>query len=81
MDIKCMYTKRALEKRLLFFISNGEGTGWDASTWVNSQISYVEATEGNAYISLDCSHYIHAIEYEKIAKESIWFIGKVINKN
>lgn len=65
----------------LFFISNGEGTGWDAATWINAQKSYIEATEGNAYIALDCSHYIHAIEYVKIAKESIRFIEKVIDTN
>ena len=59
---------------MLFFISNGEGTGWDKDKWINSQIEYIESISMGKYIKLDSGHYVHDIKYEKIAEESIKFI-------
>lgn len=60
---------------MLFFISNGEGTGWDKEEWVDFQTSYIKSTSSNKYIKLNCAHYVHDVEYETIAKESQKFIG------
>jgi len=59
----------------LFFISNGEETGWDAEGWIKYQTSYIESATGpNQYIKLKSGHYIHNIESETIAEESKKFI-------
>lgn len=53
----------------LIFSSNGDGTGWDESTWINLQKDFVNRVEDGILIKLDSPHYIHNYEYEKIAKE------------
>lgn len=53
----------------LIFSSNGDGTGWDESTWINLQEDFVNRVEDGILIKLDSPHYIHNYEYEKIAKE------------
>ena len=59
---------------ILMFSSNGQGTGWDEDTWRTFHKNYIESTEGGKIINLDCSHYVHDIEYEKIANEIKIFI-------
>lgn len=59
---------------ILMFSSNGQGTGWDEEVWKNFQENYVENIEDGKIINLDCSHYVHDIEYEKIADETKKFI-------
>lgn len=66
---------------ILFFISNGNGTGWDKDKWKSFQTSYIENLASAKYIELDCEHYIHNIEYKKIAEESRKFIREIINMN
>lgn len=70
---------RTPEVPLLFFVSTGEGTGWGRDVWVKAQIAYIEATQGNSYVELDCSHYVHNIATEKIACESRKFIETKIS--
>lgn len=60
--------------QILMFSSNGEGTGWNPAEWKNLQKNYIERTEDGQIINLDCSHYVHDIEYERIAKEMDTFI-------
>ncbi len=62
---------------ILLFSSNGEGTGWDVGKWRTFQEKYIELIECGALINLDSSHYIHDIEYEKIADETKDFIRKL----
>lgn len=64
---------------MLFFISNGDGTGWDKNKWIDTQVSYIKTKDSNKYIKLDVEHYIHNIEYDKIAEESSEFIKDIIN--
>lgn len=64
---------------MLFFISNGDGTGWDKNKWIDTQISYIKTKDSNKYIKLNVGHYIHNIEYDKIAEESSKFIKDIIN--
>ena len=65
------------EVPLLFFMSNGEGTGFDETDWHKYIINYVESKENASYVELDCSHYVHDIEYEKIYEESLEFFEKL----
>lgn len=53
---------------VLMFSSNGQGTGWDENIWRSFQISYSNKLGNVTLIEMDCSHYIHDIEYEKIAE-------------
>lgn len=59
---------------VLNFSSNGSGTGWDEDQWRRFQRNYIESCANGTLIELDCSHYIHDIEYDKIAKEIKAFI-------
>lgn len=64
---------------MLFFISNGHGTGWDKDEWVEIQTSYIETINTSKSIKLNCEHYVHDIEYEKISEKSKKFIEDIIN--
>lgn len=54
---------------MLLFVSNGRGTGWDEEKWREYQNSYIEYVENGKLINLDCSHYVHDYEYERISEE------------
>ncbi|HHX37303.1 MAG TPA: alpha/beta hydrolase [Clostridiaceae bacterium] len=58
---------------ILLFCSNGSGTGFTETEWREGQISFAQqaaAGIGNGeIIYLDCGHYIHNFEFEKIAHE------------
>ncbi len=54
---------------VLIFASNGQGTGWNEEKWRSYQRSYISTLANGALIELDCSHYVHDIEYRRIAKE------------
>ena len=59
---------------MLFFASNGDGTGYEKEEWRNFIIDYINSKQNGEYKILECSHYIHNIEYQKIYDESIKFI-------
>lgn len=65
---------------MLFFISNGDGTGVSENKWRSFQTSYIEASGSGKYIKLDCGHYVHDVEYKKIAEESKRFINDIVNR-
>ncbi|MDI9215819.1 MULTISPECIES: alpha/beta hydrolase [Clostridium] len=59
---------------ILAFVSNGQGTGWNEDEWKSFSKNTIGNLKKGKLIYLDCSHYVHDIEYEKIAKESKKFI-------
>ena len=54
---------------MLLFASNGSGTGWDAEAWRGYQVRFVESVEDGRLVNLDCAHYVHDYEYERISEE------------
>ena len=64
---------------ILLFISNGEETGWDKDEWVEIQSTYIENISTSKSIKLNCSHYVHDIEFRKIAEESNQFIEEIVS--
>ena len=62
---------------ILNFSSNGKGTGWEEDQWRRSQSNYIEGCANGRLIKLNCSHYIHDIEYDKIAREIKAFIDSL----
>lgn len=63
---------------MLLFISNGVGTGWDEDEWVDIQREFTNTRNKTKSIELDCGHYVHDIEYKKIAEKSRSFIEVII---
>ena len=61
---------------MLFFVSNGEGTGYSKEEWRKFIVDYIDSKQNGEYKLLDCSHYVHDIEYQTIYEESIKFINK-----
>ncbi|WP_236694886.1 alpha/beta fold hydrolase [Peribacillus butanolivorans] len=59
---------------MLLFSSNGQGTGWDGNTWNSIQKDFISNADNGKLIKLDCSHYVHNIENERIDKESEKFM-------
>ncbi len=62
---------------MLFFASNGEGTGYSKENWRKFIIDYIDSKLNGEYKILDCSHYVHNIEYQRIYEESLNFINKI----
>ncbi|WP_285395828.1 alpha/beta hydrolase [Lysinibacillus sp. fls2-241-R2A-57] len=59
---------------MLLFASNGQGTGWNEDTWNEFQKDFIGKRKDGKLIKLDCSHYIHDIEFKRIADESEKYI-------
>lgn len=59
---------------ILMFSSNGNGTGFDEVKWRNSQQDIITQFKNGEIIYLECSHYVHDIEYKRISEESEKFI-------
>lgn len=55
---------------MLLFSSNGKETGFDEEGWIDIQHDFVDKNDNATLIELDSSHYIHNIDYERIANES-----------
>ena len=62
---------------MLFFVSNGDGTGYEKEQWRIFIIDYINSKQNGEYKILECSHYVHNIEYRKIYDESIKFINNL----
>ena len=62
---------------MLFFASNGDGTGYSKEEWRKFIINYIDSKQNGNYKILDCSHYVHNIEYQTIYEESLNFINKI----
>lgn len=61
---------------MLFFVSNGIGTGWDKEAWLKYQKNYLENIENGSMIELDCPHYVHDYEYELISEKIKAFLSE-----
>ncbi len=60
---------------MLLFISNGSGgIGFTEETWRRIPKEYIAGCDNASYIELDCPHYVHDYEYEKISEEIRNFI-------
>ena len=60
---------------MLLFLSDGSGgTGFDKETWRRIPKEYLSQVEDGAHIELDCPHYIHDYEYERIAGDMRVFL-------
>ncbi len=59
---------------ILLFSSNGQETGFDEKKWIEIQNTFSNKNDNVGQIELDSSHYIHNIDYGRIAEESEEFI-------
>lgn len=60
---------------MLLFISDGSGgTGFTREEWRRIPKEYISGCDSANYIELDCPHYVHDHEYEKISEEIRSFI-------
>ena len=59
---------------VLMFISDGSGTGFEKDEWRRIAEEYISHIPGGRFIELDCPHYVHDYEYERIADEMKEFI-------
>ena len=65
---------------MLLFISNGSGgTGFTEETWRRIPKEYIAGCDNASYIELDCPHYVHDYEYEKISEEIRNLLKKCID--
>lgn len=63
---------------MLLFSSNGQGTGLDKKKWIRIQDDFISKNHNGTLIELESSHYVHNIDYRRIAEESEEFIDKII---
>lgn len=60
---------------MLLFLSDGSGgTGFDRETWRSIPKEYISGASDGTYIELDCPHYVHDHEYERISREIRLFL-------
>lgn len=62
---------------ILIFSSNGENTGWKKDQWKSLHQEFVDENDNVQLIHLDCSHYVHNIEFETISIELKTFIDNL----
>ncbi|HKM34309.1 MAG TPA: alpha/beta hydrolase [Lachnospiraceae bacterium] len=60
---------------MLLFISNGTGTSFEEDIWRQTQKEYLKDITIGSYMELDCPHYVHDYEYERISQEMIRFLA------
>lgn len=64
---------------MLLFISDGSGgTGFDRETWRSIPEEYISQVQGGEYVELDCPHYVHDHEYERISEGIKEFLQNLI---
>lgn len=55
---------------MLLFISDGSGgTGFSMETWRQIPKDYLSKVQNGTFVELDCPHYVHDYEYERISRE------------
>lgn len=60
---------------MLLFISDGSGgTGFTKEKWRSIPKEYISNCDNARYIELDCPHYVHDYEYQRISEEIRNFI-------
>lgn len=63
---------------ILMFSSNGEGTGYSEENWRLFHKDYIEQVKYGKLIELNCSHYVHNIEYNKISIDIKKFLNETM---
>ncbi len=81
-----LYTAKACEEirskdmpetPMLLFVSDGSGgTGMDTETWRGFTEKFAESIANERIVELDCGHYVHDFEYERISKDIKEFIKR-----
>ncbi len=61
---------------MLIFCSDGKGTGFSREDWQKIQGDFAEES-GADIVYLDCSHYVHNYEQERIAQKVKAWIDEV----
>lgn len=61
---------------VLLFCSNGAETGWKEDVWHKYQINFLNQLADGTMIELDCGHYVHDIEFKRIADEIKLFLNE-----
>lgn len=69
----------SVDVSMLMFCSNGKGTGWNEDEWRSFQNNYVNLNKKRRMVNLECSHYIHDYEYEKISEDIKSFVKEMDN--
>ncbi|MBE6052943.1 MAG: alpha/beta hydrolase [Clostridium sartagoforme] len=62
---------------MLMFCSNGSGTGWNEEEWKKLQNDFISENRKGKIINLECSHYVHNYEYNKIAENIKSFVLEI----
>lgn len=62
---------------ILAFSSSGQGTGWVEEEWLDFQRTFIANSPNGKLVELDSSHYVHDIEYERIAEEIGIFLSEI----
>ena len=62
---------------MLMFVSNGSGTGWDTEKWQRCQFEFAEGKDNIQTVMLDCPHYVHDYEYERMSEEIKAFLSEL----
>ncbi len=63
---------------MLLFISDGSGgTGFDEETWRSIPKEYLSGVENGRCVELDCPHYVHDYDYQKISEEIRSFLSEL----
>ena len=77
-NAKTVESGGVLQLPMLLFISDGSGgTGFDKETWRSIPEEYISQVQGGEYVELDCPHYVHDHEYEKISENIRGFVEKL----
>ena len=64
---------------MLLFISDGSGgTGFDMETWRQIPKDYIAKVPNGKYVELNCPHYVHNYEFEKISEEIKGFLSGIV---
>ncbi len=72
-NIQTAYELLPLSVPLLLFVSNGMETGINKDLYVNSYDKILKNINGAKIIRLNCSHFVHLFQPDKIANEIISF--------
>ena len=60
---------------MLLFISDGSGgTGFSMEIWRQIPKDYLSKVQNGTFVELDCPHYVHDYEYERISREIRTFL-------
>lgn len=70
-------TNGKIDVPVLVFSSNGQGTGWRDDEWRDFQKTFIADSPNGRLVELDSSHYVHDIEYRRIAEEIRAFLSEI----